>query len=352
MWGDEAIEGRYDVVVVGCGPAGASAAAACAERGLSVLIIDRKRSVGVPLRSAGYVPARLRSRAWFDEACILQGVEGLRLFLPDGRTARAEVSGYILDRTRFDKTLTLRALECGADLANGTVVGVSGHRVGFRRGGQEAEVEGRVIIGADGPRSAVGRAIGAPNVEWMVTAQAEVGLRVPFNTAEIWFDRQCAGGYMWFFPSGRTARAGVGVPAQHSGALRGLLSGLLGRLAGEGRIYREGVLGYSGGPVPVGGPPSPVQRGCVLLAGDAAGCADPVTGSGIYAAVLSGSLAGRMASEALAGGGDLAGYGRALGRVLGYKAEERTLAGRLRAWEAPGPLAEKAWGVAEYEEGY
>ncbi len=130
------------------------------------------------------------------------------------------------------------------------------------------------------------------------------------------------------------------------------MSGLLGRLAGEGRIYREGVLGYSGGPVPVGGPPSPVQRGCVLLAGDAAGCADPVTGSGIYAAVLSGSLAGRMASEALAGGGDLAGYGRALGRVLGYKAEERTHAGRIRAWEAPGPLAEKAWGVAEYEEGH
>jgi len=186
----------------------------------------------------------------------------------------------------------------------------------------------------------------------MVAAQAEVGLRATFSTAEVRFDRQCAGGYIWFFPSGRTARAGVGVPARHAGALRGLLNGFLRYLADEGRIYREGVLGYSGGPVPVGGPPSFVQRDGVLLAGDAAGCADPVTGSGIYAAVLSGSLAGRMASEALCGGGigHLAGYRRALGRVLGCRAEGRTFAGRLRAWEVPGPLAEKAWGVAGYEE--
>lgn len=335
-------------MVVGCGPAGASAAAACAERGLSVLIIDRKRSVGVPLRSAGYVPARLRRRAWFDESCILQAVEGFRLFLPDGRTARAEAPGYILDRTRLDKTLTLHALECGADLANGTVVGVSGPKVRFRREGREAEVEGGVIIGADGPRSAVGRAIGATQVECMVTAQAEVGLRVPFSAAEVRFDRQCIGGYMWFFPSGRTARVGVGVPAPHAGSLRGLLSSFLGYLSGEGRIYREGVLGYSGGPVPVGGLPSPVQSGCALLAGDAAGCADPVTGSGIYAAILSGTLAGRMASEALSGGGDLVGYRRALERVLRYKTE--ALAGRLRTWEDLGSLAERAWRVAEYEE--
>lgn len=313
-----AIEGRYDVVIVGCGPAGASAAAAGAKRGLSVLVIDRKRSVGVPARSAGYVPLWLRRRAWFDDDCILQAVEGFRLFLPDGRTARVEAPGYILDRTRFDKTLTIYAMECGADLANGTVVGVSGRRVRFRRGGQEAEVEGLVVIGADGPRSAVGRAIGVTNAEFMVAAQAEVGLRVPFNAAEIWFDRRCMGGYMWFFPNGRTARAGVGVAARHAASLRGLLNDFLGRLSGEGRIYREGILGYSGGRVPVGGLPSPLQRGHALLAGDAAGCPDPVTGAGIGAAVLSGTLAGRMAAEALSGKGidHLSGYRKALERIL------------------------------------
>jgi flavin-dependent dehydrogenase len=186
----------------------------------------------------------------------------------------------------------------------------------------------------------------------MVTAQAEVGLRVPFDAAEVRFDRQCVGGYMWFFPSGRTARVGVGVPAPHAGALRGLLSGFLGYLSGAGRIYREGVLSYSGGPVPVGGLPSPVQSGCALLAGDAAGCADPVTGSGIYSAILSGALAGRMASEALAHGdmARLAGYRRALGRVLKHQ-KMGVLTGRLRTWEDLGALAEKAWRVAEYEGG-
>ena len=311
-----AIEDRYDVVVVGCGPAGASAAAASARRGLSALLIDRKRSVGVPARSAGYVPLALRRRVWFDDACVLQPVAGFRLFLPDGRTAEVAAPGYILDRTRFDKTLTLHAVECGADLANGTVVGVSGPCVRFRRGGQEAEVEGRVIIGADGPRSAVRRAIGAPDAAFMVTAQAEVGLRVPFDAAEVRFDRRCAGGYMWFFPSGRTARVGVGVPAAHAPLLRRLLGDFLEYLADEGRVYAEAVLGYSGGPSPAGGLLPCVQRGHALLAGDAAGCTDPFTGSGIYGAVLSGDLAGRTAARALLAGDDLAGYRRALERVL------------------------------------
>jgi flavin-dependent dehydrogenase len=157
---------------------------------------------------------------------------------------------------------------------------------------------------------------------------------------------------MWFFPSGRTARVGVGVPAQHAASLRELLGGFLGRLSGEGRIYREGILGYSGGPVPVGGLPSSVQSGPALLAGDAAGCADPVTGSGIYAAVLSGMLAGRMASEALSGKGigHLSGYRRALERVLWPRHEGAGMTPGLRAWEDSEALAERAWGVAEYEE--
>ena len=123
---------------------------------------------------------------------------------------------------------------------------------------------------------------------------------------------------MWFFPSGRTARVGVGVPAAHAPLLRRLLGDFLGHLADEGRVYAEAVLGYSGGPSPAGGLLPCVQRGHALLAGDAAGCTDPFTGSGIYGAVLSGDLAGRTAAKALLAddAGHLAGYRRALERVL------------------------------------
>lgn len=283
-----------------------------------MLLIDRKKSVGVPVRSAGYVPVSLRRRAWFDDACILQSVEGFRLFLPDGRTEVVPAPGYILDRTRFDKTLALHAVECGADLVNGTVVEVAGGVVRFRRGGLDAEVEGRVIIGADGPRSAVRRAMGVSTSGLMVGAQAEVGLLIPFDAAEIRVDPRCAGGYMWFFPSGRTARVGVGLPPSHAPILRRLLGDYVKELARAGRIHPDAILGYSGGPSPSGGLLPCVQRGSALLAGDAAGCCDPVMGSGIHGAVLSGDLAGRMAARAVKDGGEarLSGYRRALERIL------------------------------------
>ena len=289
----------------------------------------------------------------FDDECILQKVEGFCLFLPDGRTTRVQAPGYILDRSRFDKTLAIYALESGADLVNGTVVEVSGKRVRFRRGGREAEVEGQVIIGADGPRSAVGRSIGTANAEFLVTVQAEVGLRIPFTTAEIWFDSRCVGGYKWIFPSGRTARVGIGLSAPRANMLRGLLNDFLDNLAEEGRIYRRSILSYSGGPVPVGGPLDPLQSGNSILVGDAAGCADPVTGAGIGPAILSGTLAGRIADEALSDQDirHLIQYRKTLERVLPFRqmAYKKAHAERLRASENFEGLAETAWGARDYQ---
>ena len=345
-----AIEEKYDLVVVGCGPAGASAALAGAKGGLSVLILDRKRSVGVPGRSGGYVPLRLRRRVWFDDECILQEVAGFRLFLPEGRDSSIKAPGYILDRTRFDKTLAIYALEFGADLANGTVTELAGQRLRFRRGGQEAEVEGRVVIGADGPHSIVGRSIGAVNTEFLVAAQAEVGLKVPFNRAEIWFDKRCVGGYKWFFPTGRTARVGVGMAARYAPLLKGLLGDFLNHLSDQGRIYRESVLSYSGGSVPVGRLLSSPACSFALLAGDAAGCADMVTWAGIGAAVLSGTLAGEIAAKAIRSSdlSYLTQYPSKLAQVMALDRmiERKYIAERFQASGDFLGLVENAWAVA------
>ncbi|MBT4139025.1 MAG: hypothetical protein HOE48_13985, partial [Candidatus Latescibacteria bacterium] len=82
---------------MGCGPAGATAARVAAERGLSVMMIDRRRSVGTPPRCAGYVPSWVRTRTDVDDSAIIQGVDGFRVLDGQGGMREVVAPGYILD---------------------------------------------------------------------------------------------------------------------------------------------------------------------------------------------------------------------------------------------------------------
>lgn len=264
------------------------------------MIVDRRRSVGLPARCAGYVPCWLQSRTGFDKSAILQTVNGIRLVAAGGGIREIRAPGYILDRTRFDKTLAIHALEAGADLANALVLKREGNRVVARRNSQEADFEGEVILGADGPTSIVGRSIGQVN-RWMyATVQYEVGLKTAGAWVEYHWPLRGDGGYAWFVPCGRTARVGVGVYRSQARFLRQTLERFMHRFEADGRIYTGGVLGCTGGLMPANGPLFPIQADGVLLAGDAGGLSDAF-GGGIAAAVISGEIAGEIVGEALSG---------------------------------------------------
>lgn len=292
---------RFDIIVVGCGPAGASAARAAALQGKEVMIVDRRRSVGVPARCAGYVPGWLRGLTGFDDGAVLQQAEGIRLIAPDGRRREVAAPGYILDRARFDKTLAIHALEAGADLANALVLRREGGRVVIRRNGIEATFSSESIIGADGPGSVIGRSIGTGRQRVMATLQYEIGLRAPEGWAEYYFLGM--DGMGWFVPCGRTAHVGVGVWKRRARRLKSRLSGMMTRLSAEGRLFSDSVLSATGGLVPVN-PPGPSCTEDVLLAGDAGAMSDPFSGAGIAAAVVSGDVAGMAAAEAVGGNRD------------------------------------------------
>ncbi|MDA0746871.1 MAG: NAD(P)/FAD-dependent oxidoreductase [bacterium] len=287
--------------MVGCGPAGATAAKVAAARGLHVMIVDRRRSVGMPPRCGGYVPQWLRARTAFDDGAVLQEVDGIRLVTPRN-IAEVRAPGFILDRTRFDKTLAIQALEAGADLANALVLHRSGGRLVLRRNGLEAELEAEVVLGADGPGSIIGRSIGQANCRFLATMQYEVGLRGHETWSEFHHPVENVEGCGWFVPCGRTARIGVGLPRDRARFLKVYLDRFLRRFVADGRVYADGILSCTGGPVPVNGPLASTQVGRVLLAGAAGGLADPFNGSGIAAAVVSGEEAGRFAGEALGNG--------------------------------------------------
>jgi flavin-dependent dehydrogenase len=161
----------------------------------------------------------------------------------------------------------------------------------------------RVVVGADGPRSLAGRAIGQVNTAVVETRQVTVPLLRAHEATDIFLSAGIPGGYGWLFPKGAIANLGAGVDPEHKRRLTSIVGDLHAKLAAGGRVGRE-VLGLTGGPIPVGGmlkPRAMLARALVLLAGDAAGLANPVTGAGIAAAVHSGRLAGEAAAAWISG---------------------------------------------------
>ena len=283
-----------DVLVLGLGPAGASAAAEAARRGCRVLALDRKREAGRPVQCAELVPALLE----VDRAAVRQRISAMSTFVEDDAAdLQPDFPGSMLDRAAFDAGLVAQAAQAGAQMRFGAVVSKVGPD-GVVALADGTELRARVVIGADGPRSRAGHALGSVNTELVETRQITVPLKAPHAATDIFLSADIPGGYGWLFPKGDVANIGAGVLPAHKGRLKSIVAGLH-------RSQRERVgariLATTGGAIPVGGMLDPwglLGETLVLLAGDAAGLANPVTGAGIAAAVHSGRLAGEAAARA------------------------------------------------------
>ncbi len=300
------VDEPIDILVVGLGPAGSRAARAAARTGLRVLGIDRRRKPGQPVQCAEFVPTMLDQSVEGLDAVTRQRVDAMMTYVEDEAPhATTDFRGRMLDRGAFDAALVRAARQAGADCR----FGVSAAEIG--RDGAVTLTDGtvlrpRLVIGADGPRSNVGAAIGRINREIVETRQIAVPLLRRHDATDIFLSAGIVGGYGWLFPRGDIANVGLGAVHTQRHRLKPLLDVLHRRLAGEGRVGR-GILGFTGGSIPAGGMLDPVgalDDVPVLLAGDAAGLTNPITGAGIGPAVMSGTLAGEAAAARLAGDAD------------------------------------------------
>ena len=315
-----------DIVVLGLGPAGASAAAAAARLGAKVVALDRKREAGRPVQCAELVPALLE----VESGAVRQKIDAMVTYVEDDAPdLNAQFPGRMLDRAAFDASLVDAARCAGADVRFGSFV---------ERISPEGEVQladgtrlrGPVIIGADGPRSRAGKAIGSVNRELVETRQITVSLFSPYAATDIFLSADIPGGYGWLFPKGDVANLGAGVHPAARAQLKKIVARLHAHLtnpkSGTHTVSSE-ILSTTGGAIPVGGMLKTWGRlgeTLVLLAGDAAGLANPVSGAGIAAAVHSGRLAGEAAvrGEAEAYEEELEDvYGAALERALRRRRE-------------------------------
>ena len=289
----------YDIVIIGAGPAGSSAAQAAAQKGTRVLLIDRRQRIGVPVQCAEFVPQWIFRYASFSSTCIIQRVEKMITHLPDQTTYEMQSPGYMLDRSLFDKELAASAILSGAKISIETrALGLSSEGLVVERGSKKEVIQSKVFIGADGASSSVARFVGQPPLKTIAALQYEVVLSGTRNHTDVYFYKDCEGGYAWFFPKGRTANAGVGVVTSKASQLSNLLGKFLDSLMESKTLQEIQVVSKTGGFIPC----EPCQKnvlGNILLIGDAAGHAHPITGAGIFNAVMAGEIAGRIAAEAV-----------------------------------------------------
>lgn len=292
---------KYDLVIIGAGPAGTTAARVASEKGIRTLIIEKKACIGSPVQCAEHIPKLLMQQVNFNSRCITQEVGMMITYMPGGDVVETKAPGYIIDRSLFDKGLALDAISNGADLMIKTIA-LSRNKTGLiaRTGNKEICIEAKVIIGADGPNSTVGGWINRKNKEFVSAAQCEVLLNKPIEATCIYFCMEYMGGYGWLFPKGRTANVGVGINNKIGRIkLSTCLKHLLDRLQKEEKIKDKSAVAYTAGLIPVGGYLDTSPHENILIIGDAAGQTDPITGAGISQAISCGKIAGEVVAKAI-----------------------------------------------------
>jgi geranylgeranyl reductase family protein len=293
---------RYDALVVGAGPAGSTAAFHLARGGARVLLADKARfprdkpcGGGVTVRAARQLPFSI-------EPVVESEVDVFELGLGYRRRFARRLKAPLIQMTQrrhLDAFLVEQAQEAGAE---------------FRDGAEPEGIEASVVIGADGANGKVGREAGLGDHLRTVALEgnAPVDPERFAGRAIIEFG-VVPGGYGWVFPKAGHVNVGVGGWLGEGPRLREHLH----RLCREHGIPEETLVDVRGHHLPLRRPGSAAARGRIALVGDAAGLIDPISGDGIYEALLSARLAAAAALDIVAGrSADFSSYAGELQRRL------------------------------------
>lgn len=323
-----AMNERYDVVIVGAGPAGSTCARFAAATGASVLLLEKDRDIGMPVRCGEAVSNRsLEKIVNIDPRWIAATITRFRLISPAGHVVEPDLGGhgFVLERRLFDYDLARLAAKAGVTVRTKCYVdgllpsdvtlpvrndGRQPHDTSHWRGvsftwkGEPRTVEARVIVGADGVESRVGKWAGIDTTTHMrdmeTCAQMTIAnVDIEDDACEFHFGKDTAPmGYLWVFPKGNgMANVGVGISgmaSKQTAAIRYLQKFVAQRFPGAA------VLTTVAGGVPCATTVDTLVKGNVVLVGDAAHQVNPMSGGGITSGMSGGRLAGEAIARAIA----------------------------------------------------
>ncbi len=291
---------RYDVIVVGGGPAGVSAAKASGKTGAKTLLLEKAPAImaNKPCGQAVSQETLQTAEVKPDPTIVLHRAYAI-VYAPNLNYVKIDRIGFLVDKSRLLQYIAAQAAEYGVEIhvreeALDVKVEDGSVKVKTNRG----EYEANVVVGADGYNSTVARSLGVteksepiPTLQYVMV---NCSIRYPDAVRFFLGNNVAPGGYAWIFPQNeKIAEVGIGV---RGAPAKEYLDAFVKRFSDE--LGKAQIIDYRGAPVPIGGLIGELVRDRVVLIGDAAGTVIPLTGAGIHSSIAAGLAAGKIAAEA------------------------------------------------------
>ncbi len=304
------IDKRYDVIIVGAGPAGLASAKSCAEHDLKTLLVEEHPAIGTPVQCgealARFVFEKLDMEPEGNE------IKKIKIFSPNKKKAEIifpEPSMFlVIERKKFEKQLAVKIANLGVNILtktsavdvikeNGFVKGIVLER--FR---EKIRVSSKIVIAADGPVSGIAKKAGlkiySEPEKFDSCAQFQMSnIKIEKNIAEMYFGNFAPGGYVWIFPKGDGfANIGIGVNGNTGNKALDYLRDFVEK---DHRLKKGSIIETNAGIVPVGGVIKKMVSNGLIVVGDAARMVNPLTGGGMRFAFRAGEIAGKVVADAV-----------------------------------------------------
>jgi digeranylgeranylglycerophospholipid reductase len=285
-----------DVIIIGAGPAGATAARILSEAGISTLVLEKKKTIGYPNHCGEGISHHVLDFLGIDEKreWIVKRMQGTKIFFPNRGFLYYPQKSYCINRTLFDQELVDKATKRGANvLLAKRVVNISSHNKKWRVTTSDGGIfMCNYVIAADGATSTVRKlfgiqmyCIGAVQYKFSPIERFEDEYFVFFN------NEKHHPGYAWIFSRGCETSIGLGGIGNVREKLETFITSL--------NIDPSKRMSVHHGGIPHPACPVAIALPGVLFAGDAGGFTCPLTGGGIIGALMSGKVAAEVIRDAL-----------------------------------------------------
>jgi digeranylgeranylglycerophospholipid reductase len=291
---------EYDVAVVGSGPVGSTLARYISNQGFKVVILEKKRNVGVPLQCAGLLGKRIKKINILPPEFIMNEVYGAYLHSPSEtilKVSKKHPEAYVIDRVAYDKFLSDQAIDSGAQLLlNHRVedVNIDTGEVMVRNG---EKISAEVVVGADGYNSIVSKLFN-PTLDYYEAVQYLMSVKdgIATDYVHLKAESKISPGFLWIIPiSDNLVRVGMFSPLPYLAASTHLEHYIKENLQLKNASYLKKYHGC----IPIYNPKKQIVKNRTILLGDAASQVKPTTGGGLTLGFLCAKLASEVMVEAL-----------------------------------------------------